>query len=121
MVTYHLLKSLDRFRKSAGLHARFAIRSAQASTPIVARCHPGRGLERAIEGRKRLKARVERDGENRHLHLCWVPKRSPCLGQAVAIDEAAEVAMSELPIDQLSESIFGDAKARAQVSDAQSL
>src|SRR5690348_12740140 len=65
---------------------------AEALPPVVGGGHAGMGLEGAVEGAERLKAGIERDGDDRHLGLGRIGERRHRLFEAVAVDEGVEVA-----------------------------
>ena len=57
-------------------------------------------LEGAIEGPDRTEAGVERNGQDRHGDLRRIAQRGLDFSQAITVDEGAEIAMTELPVDQ---------------------
>src|SRR5712671_3614326 len=81
--------------------------------------HAGRHLEGAIKRRERLKAGVEGDGEDRHVRLDWIGECGSRFRQAVAVDEAAEIAVAESLVDESPEPIFGYRKPCGQDRNVQ--
>ena len=71
-------------------------------------------LEGPIEGPDRAEAGVERDRQDRHVGLGGIAQRGLGLGQAVAVDEGAEIAMAKLLVDETAQAIFGNVELLRQ-------
>jgi len=76
-------------------------------------------LEGAIEGADRAEAGVERDRQDRHSGLGWIAQRGLGFRQPVAVDEGAEIAVAELPVDQMAQPVLRNVELLLQRRDAQ--
>ena len=65
-------------------------------------------LKGAIEGADRAEARVERDRQDRYGGLRGIAQRGFGFGQAIAVNEGVEIAMAELPVDQMAQPVLPD-------------
>src|SRR5882757_10613924 len=116
------MKSADRFRKiQQGSGGKSRLRPGEMLSSILPGGHAGRHLEGAIERRERLKAGVEGDGEDRHARLNRIGECGSRFRQAVAVDEAAEIAVAEPTVDEPPEPIFGYRQSRGQHRNGQSI
>jgi len=68
-----------------------------------------------------MPAVVEGDGEDRHVRLDRIGERGSRFRQAVAVDEAAEIAVAEPPVDEPPEPVFGYREPRGQHRNGQSI
>src|SRR6266852_628961 len=94
-----------RFRNRREVRRRLP-HSIRTLTPVLGGRHSGMHLEGAIEWPDRTKTGVEGDGEDRDARLAGIAERSHGLGKAVAVDEGAEIAMSQFLIDQSAQPVF---------------
>ena len=76
-------------------------------------------LEGAIEGADRAEAGVERDRQDRHSGLGGIAQRGLGFRQAIAVDEGAEIAVAELPVDQMAQPVLRNVELLRQRRDAQ--
>ena len=111
-----ILETASRFRNWRWLGA---FRAIETGAPILRRRQPGMRLEGPIERPDRAEAGVERDRQDRHLGLGGIAQRGLGLGQPIAVDEGAEIAMAELLVDQTAQPIFGNVELLRQRRDAQ--
>src|SRR5581483_10635351 len=117
-------RTLDDFFKTPadfGVGELFRGCRLGAKAAEFGRGNSGFGLEGAVERAERLETGVERDGQDRHLGLARVRQRGDRLGEAVAVDEAGEVAMPEALVDQPPQPVFRDAQALGEHGDAEAL
>src|ERR1700733_4613211 len=90
---------------------------AELQTPEFAGGHAGLGLERALEGAERLKTGIQCDGQDRDRLLRRVRERRHHIVEAIAVQEGIEVAVSETPVDQSAQAVFGDAQLCCEAPD----
>src|SRR5215470_12625233 len=109
-----------RFRNRQDVRRRLA-HSIRMPASVLGGCHPGMSLEGTIERPDRTKTGVERDGEDRNVRLAWIAERSHGLGKAVAVDEGAEIAMSQFLVDQSAQPVLRYRQLRGEHGDAQTL
>ena len=76
-------------------------------TAVFGRRNAGGRLEGAIEGPKRLKAGIHRDGDHGHLGLRGVRQSRLGLLDPVIVEEDIEIAITQPLVDQAPQSVFG--------------
>src|ERR1700735_343952 len=103
------------------LFGRGPVGPAQLRTPELAGGHAGLGLERAVEGAERLKTGIHRDGQDRNRLLRRVRKRRYRVAEPRAFQEVVEVAVSEAPVDEPAQAVFGDAELAGKAADRKPL
>jgi hypothetical protein len=74
----------------------------------------GLDLEGAIEGAERLESGIQRNGRDGHLPLAWIRQSLFGIGESPLIEIGAEVAMTELLVEQAAQFVFGDAGLSAR-------
>ena len=77
--------------------------------------------ESAVKGTKRPKARIQRNGEDRHLALVGVGQRLAHFGKAITIEEGCEIPEAQFPIDQAAQAIFLLPPLRVERGNGQTL
>src|SRR5207247_2495036 len=87
-----------------------SIDAAKTPASKFARRHAGLRLEGAVERSKRLEARVQRNGQDRDCILSRVRQRRHYLVEAIAIQKRVEVAVAKTTVDQMPQTVLGDAE-----------
>src|SRR5262249_54367205 len=83
-----------------------ACHATKTSPPVLGWRQAGMRLKGAVEGADRAEASVERDRQDRYGGLRGIAQRGFGFGQAIAVNEGAEIAMAELPVDQMAQPMF---------------